>query len=175
MDLQKINWKLFIKTTNLPSHDFFKAFSKWIPDSSEVFVDVVDYAHMPEGPVIFLAGHHVDYSLDRTDGELGLLYSQKTPLPGSDAERLKLTLDQAIAAAKKLEGDPVFAGKLSFDRNKLQLVINDRAAAPNTPETFQKISALAESVLKSNGARCQHRNNPKLRFGINITLNNPWG
>src|SRR5690606_15524340 len=67
MNLQNIQWKLHLDESTVGNpHDWFKAFGTWIPDSPEVFVDVADYSHVQDGPVIFLSGHNECYSLDAT-------------------------------------------------------------------------------------------------------------
>ena len=64
-------------------------FHSWIQDQifAELLLDVADYRHVHHGPGLMLIGHEADYSLDQTDGVLGLRYNRKAPLPGTNLER----------------------------------------------------------------------------------------
>ena len=84
INLQNIQWKLHLDESAVGTpHEWFKAFAPWIPDSPEVFVDVADYAHVEDGPVVFLSGHNVCYSLDSAGRRHGLLYERRQPAEGT--------------------------------------------------------------------------------------------
>lgn len=172
--LQKIQWKIPIKNPNvIDAWDFFRAFSAWIPESPEIFVDVVDYRHVHDGPKIALIGHYADFFLDDSDGELGLVSSQKRSRGGDLDEILTLTLTTLKNAVDRLVRDPLFGGKLEFSRERLLFVANDRAIAPNTAKTFEHISApITKALQASFPARPaflrQASKNPAERFGIRV-------
>lgn len=179
MDLQKINWKLFLKNPEgAKAEDFFRVFNSWIPNSPEVFVDVVDYQHVPEGPVTLLAGYHLDYVLDRTDKRLGLLYNHKHIMDGSNEDKLKTSFQSFIKACKRLEQDPIFAGNLKFDHSEILFLINDRAIAPNTKETLAQIQPLLQStfkeILKGTDFSLHYEEMPKKRFQVSIKINSEF-
>jgi hypothetical protein len=149
-NLFKIQWKIPIANPDtIDPWDFFRAFSSWIPESPEIFIDVVDYRHVHDGPKIALIGHYADFFLDDSDGELGLVYSQKRRRGANFDENLKFALTALKTAADRLTNDPFFDGKLVFLRNKFLFVANDRAAAPNDESTFERLSAPLSHALES--------------------------
>ena len=90
MNLQFLNWKIFLDNpAEVESEEFFRVWNAWIPDSPEVFVDVADYAHVNDGPLIVLVGHYLNFSLDSGDRRLGLLYDYKQPMEGANDEKLR--------------------------------------------------------------------------------------
>lgn len=148
--LFKIQYKIPIANpSTIDPWDFFRAFSTWIPESPEIFVDVVDYRHVHDGPKIALIGHYADFFLDDSDGELGLVYSQKRQRGTTLEDNLKFTLTALKTATDRLMNDPLFGGKLVFSRDKLFFVANDRAIAPNNEATFEQLSAPLSIALKS--------------------------
>ncbi|MBI4412413.1 MAG: hypothetical protein HY541_08020 [Deltaproteobacteria bacterium] len=174
MNLQKINWKIYFKSAVAAKPDiFFKVFNTWIPDSPEIFVDVADYRHVHDGPLVLLAGHYVDYALDHTDRRLGFLSGQKGGIQGDLAERIQSSLLEFLKAAQRLEKDPAFGGKLDFATNELLFIANDRALAPNTSATFSEIKPILYKILsrifESKELNMEHLPNPKQRFSVKIT------
>ncbi len=52
-------------------------------------------------PGLMLIGHEADYSLDQTDGVLGLRYNRKAPLAGTNLDRLIQATRAALVAAQR--------------------------------------------------------------------------
>ena len=103
MDLQYLNWKLYLENpAEAEPDEWFKVFNGWIPDSPEIFIDVADYKHVQDGPVTVLVGHYVNLSLDAGGRTLGLLYDYKHPMAGSNEEKLKSSLLGLLRAALRL-------------------------------------------------------------------------
>jgi hypothetical protein len=98
-------------------------------------LDVADYRHVEAGPGVLLIGHQANYSVDHTDGRLGIRYNRKAAVEGSNQDRLKQAARAALAACQRLESEPSLSGKLRFNGRELELFINDRLLAPNQPET----------------------------------------
>ncbi len=130
-------------------------FHRWIRDNAweELLIDVADYRHIPEGPGVILIGHEANYSLDKRRGRLGLLYNRKAPLAGSVAEKLAQALRSAQAACRRLSEEPEWQGRLTFNPGQIEITINDRLLAPNTPENYNALKAAAETVLQSVGPK----------------------
>lgn len=172
MNLQKINWKFFIEN---PAPDLaqqcFRVFNTWIPESSEIFIDVADYSHVPAGPLTLLCGFQADVVLDAAGGKLGLLYNRKRPLGGDAAGNLRETFGSAVRAAQRLQDDASIPGGVKFSGGKILFFINDRALAPNTDATFQQVSPLLRQVLVPilGEIEFKHFNNPRERFAVEIT------
>ncbi len=174
MNLQQLNWKILLRNpeaTQTP--EWFKVFNTWIPDAPEVFIDVADYRHVGEGPVILLAGHKASYSLDSAGGKLGLLYDVRQPLEGENAAKLASTLKRLLEGALRLEGEATFAVKPSFDAASLKLVVNNRAIAPNTEEGFAELKAsaapLLDTLFGAGNYSVTRDLDPKQRLALNVT------
>lgn len=151
IQLQHINIKLYLNNTDTDVAEVIPVFHNWIQGQifDELLIDVADYRHVHHGPGLMLIGHEADYSLDQTDGTLGLLYNRKAPLSGTNLDRLTQATRAALVAAQKLEADPRLNGKLSFNGQDIQVIINDRLLAPNNEPT----RAAVEPDLKTFAAK----------------------
>ncbi len=148
MNLQNIQWKIHLADGSAPNvHEWFKALGTWIPDSPEVFVDVADYSHVQDGPVIFLSGHNVAYSLDGTGRRLGLLYERRQPAEGSNAEKLNESFTSTLQHAALLEADGTFKNKPKFLVGDVKFFVNNRGIAPNKDATFATLKPELEALL----------------------------
>lgn len=129
--------------------DAIPVFHRWIQKSAlpELLIDVADYQHVPAGPGILLVAHDAYYGLDEGKNRLGLLYTRRTQMEGSDEARLREALAAAGRACDLLEREPEFAGKLTFDRGQVEISVNDRLLAPNTEATEAALRPAVEAVL----------------------------
>jgi hypothetical protein len=125
-------------------------FHRWIQAGAlpELLIDVADYRHVPDGPGVILIGHEANYSLDCSNGRLGLLYNRKSICGNAFEERLSLAYERAHDAARRLEREPEFAGRLSFDAHRCEVLINDRRLAPNNAETWALVRPELESFFR---------------------------
>ena len=171
--IQHINVKFFVRNPgSIQLADAVGVFQSWIQNDriDDLLIDVADYRHVPEGPGVILVGHHAFYSLDEAEGRLGLLYNRRTIAEGGFGEQLT----QALAIAKKtcgmLVAENVFAGKLEFESNELQIIINDRHAAPNTDETLEALKADMTTALSKSlgegGYRFERAADSRDRFSV---------
>ena len=173
--MQHVNVKIFAKKADIDIADAIPVFHRWIQEGvcPELTIDVADYKHVPDGPGILLIGFEADYSLDETDGRLGLLYNRKQPVEGAAEQVLKQAFDSAVLGAKRLEEEPVFAGKLAFDTGDIEIILNDRLLSPNTDETWRRIEpvvrAFFDGVYGSNRYGIERRGEARNRFRVGIT------
>ena len=138
--IQHVRVKIFASEAAVDLGDAIPVFHRWIQDRvcPEMLIDVADYRHVPNGPGVMLIAHEANYSLDNTKGRLGLLYNRK--MAGGEAqENLRQAFDAAVAACRRLEQEPVFAGKLKFDAGDCEFSINDRLLAPNREDTYRAL------------------------------------
>jgi hypothetical protein len=173
MNLQQLNWKTHLSNAGITApSEWFKVFNTWIPDGPEVFIDVTDYRHVGEGPVILLAGHKANFSLDQTGMRMGLLYDMRQPLETSNADKLKSTLKRLLEGAARLEDDATFAERPVFDAGDLKLVVNNRAVAANTEANFSALkdeaTPLLDAVLGAGNYSVSRDLDPKQRLALNI-------
>lgn len=151
--VQHVNLKLFAGRP--PGDGLLDAaipvFHRWIQTGAmpELLIDVADYRHVPEGPGVILIGHEANYSLDCAHGRLGLLYNRKAVYGGSFAERLRLAYSRALEAARRLEQEPEFAGRLTFNARRCEVIVNDRLLAPNSPETWTALRPELEAFFRT--------------------------
>jgi hypothetical protein len=147
IELQHINIKLYLNNGDADLAPVIPVFHSWIQDQvfDELLIDVADYRHVHQGPGLMLIGHEADYSLDQTDGILGLRYSRKAPLPGTNQDRLTQATRAALIAAHKLGADPRLNGNLTFNGRDIQMTINDRILAPNDESTREALTPAIQS------------------------------
>jgi hypothetical protein len=148
IELQHVNIKLYLNNGDADLAPVIPIFHSWIQDQifDELLIDVADYRHVRHGPGLMLIGHDADYSLDQTDGILGLRYNRKTPLIGTNLARLFQASRAALVAVQRLEADTRVNGKLSFNGHDMQLIINDRLLAPNDKTTREVVESDVQTL-----------------------------
>ena len=169
VELQHINVKLLVEHPDkVDLQAVVPVFHSWIQGQifDELLLDVADYSHVPEGPGVVLIGHEADYALDNTDGRLGVRYSRKAPLAGSNRDRLVQATQAALKAARRLQQDL----KLHFKGRDIEIVVNDRLLAPNTDETRRAVEPDLRGFLGQLfiGAEysLEYRSEPRRLFGV---------
>lgn len=172
--MQHVNIKIFAVRSDIDLVDAIPVFHRWIQDkvAPELLIDVADYKHVPDGPGIMLIGHEADYSLDESGGRLGLLYNRKASVKGDSHAALQQAFDSALAAARRLESESVFAGTLSFDDGDVEVVINDRLIAPNTDATWEalrpELECFFSSLYGQGNFTIERRGEPRDRFTAGV-------
>jgi hypothetical protein len=174
MELQHVNAKIMVEgDLAVDPGRFIDVFHRWIREGviEGLLIDVADYRHVPDGPGVTLIGFDSDYSMDNAGGNWGVLYNRKSPLEGSNDDRLLGALKSAVQACKLLEAEFADDG-LKFSRQKFELFINDRALAPNTDETWDTCQPILQSFLKSalghDDFALQRESEPRRRFGVTV-------
>jgi hypothetical protein len=180
MELQHINVKLFVEgDMPIAAASLIEVFHRWIRESvlDGFLLDVADYRHVPAGPGVMLIGHDVDYSLDHAEERWGLLYNRKGAVEGSNEDRLGEAIGAAAHASRLLEEEFASEG-LKFSRNELQIIINDRALAPNTPETLAacqpEIEAFLTGLFGHSDFTLTAESEPRRRFGVTVKASTPF-
>lgn len=174
MELQHVNVKLFVDGSEETLEPLVPVFHRWIQEKAleELLLDVADYRHVYNGPGVMLIGHEANYSLDNTDGELGILYNRKTPLDGTNQDRLKQATRAALSVLQRLDAEPKLKGKIRFDGTRIQLIINDRFLAPNTAETRAaaepELKAFYKTLFGANEYTAAYEEDPRRRFGVTL-------
>ncbi len=138
VQLQHVNVKLLVEPASQEDLEpLIPIFHEWIEHQApgDLLLDIADYRHVPEGPVVALIGYEGDYSVDNTGSCLGIRYNRKSALDGSDMDRLKQAARAALEACRRLESDARLAGKLRFNGRDIEIFFNDRLLAPNSEHT----------------------------------------
>lgn len=180
IDLQHINVKLYFKDSGADLAPVIPIFHNWIQGQlfDELLLDVADYRHVHHGPGLMIIGHEADYSLDQTDGRLGLRYNRKSPAPGTNIERLTQATRAALLAAQLLEADTRLNGRLTFNGQDIQLIINDRLLAPNDEATREAvkpdIQTLAAKLFGPAGYSLSFDTDPRRLLSAAIHASHPF-
>jgi hypothetical protein len=168
--IQHVNLKIFVEDAGaFELADAIPVFHQWIRDSvcPEMLIDVADYRHVSAGPGVLLIGHEANYSFDDRESRLGLLYNRKAVLDGTFRSKLAQAHRAALEACDRLEQEAVFRGKLRFDRNTLEVFVNDRLLAPNSDETWQALRPELEKFF--SGFAIQRTGEPRDLFRVSVT------
>jgi hypothetical protein len=182
MEVQHVNVKVFVDgELRVDPARFIEVFHRWVRDQvlDELLIDVADYRHVPAGPTVLLVGLASDYSLDNTGNRYGLRYNRKWPLEGTNEDRIAQALCAAARVCRMLESELEADGPLRFSRHELELSINDRALAPNTPETYEACkpvfeSALAQTLCHNDFKLTHDLDDPRRRFTVSVQAAQPF-
>jgi hypothetical protein len=125
--------------------------------------------------VVVVVGVEADFALDNSGGAWGVLYRRKDVVNGTNAERLSQALGAATQVGASLEA--AFPG-LKFSRTEFELVVNDRAIAPNVAATYTAAVPEIEGALKGllghgDFKLARHDRNPRERFGVTVKSARP--
>ena len=168
--IQHVNLKIFIRDAGaVDLAEAVNVFHRWVRDKvcPEMLIDVADYRLVFAGPGVLLIGHEANYSFDNRENRLGLLYNRKAPLDGTFQSRLAQAHRAALEACDRLEREEEFRGKLNFDRNDMEVFVNDRLLAPNTEETWQV--AKPELAQSFPGFTIERRGESRDLFRVAVT------
>ncbi len=176
--MQHVNVKLLASDPRgVDLEPLIPVFHGWIRDRvfAELLLDVADYRHVPSGPGVMVIGHQANYSVDNTDGRLGVRYNRKAVLDGTNEDRLKQAAGAALTAFQRLESEPVLDGKLRFGGQEIELFINDRALAPNNDATRiaaqPELRAFFGKLFQGGDYSLMHETEPRRLFGVRVRTN----
>lgn len=176
MNLQHLSLKLYLAQP-VDLAPFVGVFNQWIQRQTtpqrvvpDLLLDVADYVHVPAGPGLLLIGHEATYSLDWIDKRLGLLYQRKAKVEGTNTDKLLQAAQSVLRAAQVLEQE----NQVVFDGREVQLIINDRLLAPNTPATREALtpdlSAFFIQLFGGQTVTTAFRADPRERFTVNAQV-----
>ena len=150
VELQHINVKLALRDPDeVDLNALIPVFHSWIQDQvcGELLLDVADYRHVPDGPGVVVIGHEADYSVDNSDGRLGLRYNRKAVIAGTNQDRLEQAVRSVIRAAQRLEEDVPEGKQLAINGQEIEIWINDRLLAPSREETRSALESELRTFL----------------------------
>ena len=124
-----------------------RTFHGWIEGkvTGELLVDIHDYTHVPDGPGVLLAGVDGNYSLGPAGEGTVLTYQRKRATTDDPGTLLRDALRKALTACRLLEEDDGLG--LRFRGGEVDVIVNDRLAAPNEEATLDAFRPLLEPVL----------------------------
>jgi len=155
------------------NHEFISVMQAWIRHKSlpGVLIDVVDYGHVKGGPGILIACHDENYSTDRADDRLGILYQRKTASNGTNVDKILSAVEVTRQAAGLLES----ALPIKFRHDRIDFWINDRLFAPNVDETFKRLQSdfenAGDKIFKGQKFSVERiMSDPRDRFGVRLHI-----
>jgi hypothetical protein len=180
-ELQHINVKLFLQNSkDVDLEPLIPIFQGWIQDQADgdLLLDIADYRHVEAGPGVVLIGHEGNYSVDYTDGRLGVRYNRKAGLSGTNQDRLAQATRAALTACQRLEEEPRLGGRLRFSGDEVEVFVNDRLIAPNRDSTREAFDADLQVFFKKLfGGRqystSYHRDTRRL-FSVSVKTSHPF-
>jgi len=175
MDFQHVNVKFLVKDPGaVDLEPLIPVFHRWIQGQvcEELLLDIADYRHVPEGPGIVLIGHQADYSVDNTNGRLGVRYNRKAPLAGTNQDRLKQAACSALKACQRLEAEAALDGKIRFNGQDVELFINDRLLAPNREDVRQvfhpEFKGLFDKLFRGSDCAMSYDADPRRLLALSV-------
>jgi hypothetical protein len=133
---QRLALKIYARSPRL-AHEQLEAavplFHRYIQQKRlpGLLLDVADYAHVPDGPGVILIGHDVDYGIDQSGAEVGLLVTLKRNRELALPELARVLFRTALTAATALEADGLAGFELDLARSEVR--VPDRLALANDP------------------------------------------
>ena len=152
-ELYRFGLKLFVEPgLSLNGGDYIPIFHRWIQTAAldRLLIDVADYTHLVGGPSVLLVGYEGNLSVDHADGRPGIVCTSKRPATaGSLPERIVGVAKTLFVAARLLESDPAFEGRLRFVPNELQFQANDRLLAPPGEDSDAALTPPLQVVMET--------------------------
>jgi hypothetical protein len=182
MQLQHVNVKLLVQNPGeVDLEALIPIFHNWIQEQPfpEKLLDVADYHHVPEGPGVVLIGFQGDYSVDNADNRLGVRYNRKSPLDGENGDRLRQAARAALTASQRLEADSRLSGKLRMNGQEIEIFVNDRLLAPNTPATREgsreEFDAFFQKLFGGGEYSLSYASDPRKLFSVTVKAARSYG
>ncbi len=149
-NLQRIDVKLLLDCPPDPDLDqFLVIFDRWrkADDHPADWVDLADYAHMPGGPGILIAGKRDTFSVNLNPPGPGLMTSVRRGLEGSLEDRFREALRRACEFNAAVMAEPEFPAEFSVREGAWEIYVNDRLEFPNTDPTDRMVRPAVAAAL----------------------------
>lgn len=176
-ELQRMSIKLFTnETTTVELQEFIPIFHQWIQENrirEHLLIDVADYSHVHNGPGILLITQEGNFSMDQSNGRLGLLYQRKQKLKGNLQSRILNCIQIASFVSHLLEDDENIKSKLQFNRNEFQFIANDRLLVPNTIDysnsILTQLKAVSTPLFETENIKMTPNSNTKECLAVSVS------
>lgn len=95
----------------------------------EIWIDVVDYRHVEDGPALLLVSHDAYFGIEHNARRSTVLYRRRRPHDGAVHERLREAADRLLRFAEYLQGEEALSGT-TWRSDRWILSLHDRLLAP---------------------------------------------
>src|SRR5260370_3403122 len=181
MELQHVNVKLLVRNPEeVDLEPLIPVFHGWIQNQvgEGLLLDVADYRHVDAGPGVVLIGHEGNYSVDNTDNRLVVRSNGKPCLDGNNQDRLKQAARAALTACQRLEADPRLGGELRFNRQEIEIFVNDRMVAPNCDATREAagpdFQIFFQNFFRGSKYSMSYGSDPRQLFTVSVRATHPF-
>ena len=172
LNLQRIDVKLLLDAPPNPNIDqFLVIFDRWrkVEDHPADWVDLADYAHMPSGPGILIAGKRDTFSVNLNPPGLGLLTSVRSGLDGSLEDRFREAVRRAREFNAAVMAEPEFPTEFATRQGAWEIYVNDRLAVPNTDQMDRLVRPAVAAALGVAPESLIRDTDPRKRLGYSTT------
>jgi len=149
-DLQRIELKMLVDGPDQPNLDsLLSVFDRWRKQDNapSEWIDLADYAHMPKGPGVLMAGKRENFGVNLIDPGPGIFFTGKKDYSGSTADRFVEAFRRCLTLAGALLAETEYPAAHSPRTGDWLVVVNDRLDFPNTAETDGEIRPGLEAAL----------------------------
>ena len=167
-DLQRIDVKLLLDTPPNPNIDqFLVIFDRWrkVEDHPADWVDLADYAHMPSGPGILIAGKRDTFSVNLNPPGIGLLTSVRGGLEGALEDRFREALRRGREFNAAVMSEPEFPTDFAVREGAWEIFVNDRLGFPNTDQMDRLVRPAVAAALEVSPEALTRNPDPRERLG----------
>ena len=171
--LQRIDVKLLLDAPPEPDLDpFLVIFHRWRQsnDHPADWVDLADYAHMPSGPGILIAGKSDTFSVNLNPPGPGLLTSVRRGLEGSLDDRFREAFRRARELNSTLLAEPEFPPEFRVREGAWEVFLNDRLGFPNSDESDTIVRPGLAAALGAAPESLKRHSDPHGRLGYSVRL-----
>ncbi len=171
-DLQRIDLKvLAIAPAKPPLDPILTIFDRWRKeeDAPSDWVDLADYAHMPQGPGVMMAGKRENFAVDTNEPGLGILLQTRKDLDGAVEQRFLEAFRRHLRLAARLAGEAEWPSEIKVDSSKWLITVNDRLHFPNNDESEHELKtglvAALDHIFGQNGYQLKRDEDQRHRYG----------
>lgn len=175
MDLQRIDLKVFLDApAGVKYEPVLTIFDRWRqqPDHPADWVDLADYGHMYQGPVMMMAGKRDRIAVDTNLPGAGILVQTQKGLSGSIGERFVEAFRRHFSMSVGLVAEPEFPAALSVRGGDWLVTINDRLQFPNNDATDQAVRpgvvAALDRLFGDTGYDLERDPDPQRRYAYRV-------
>ena len=171
--LQRIDVKLLLDAPPDPDLDpFLVIFHRWCQrrDHPADWVDLADYAHLPSGPGVLIAGKRDTFSLNLNPPGPGLLTSVRRGLEGSAEDRFREAFRRARELNSEVLSEPEFPSDFRVREGAWEVFLNDRLRFPNSDESDRIVRPGLAAALRIAPESLVRHSIPHGRLGYSVRV-----
>ena len=174
--LQRVDVKQMLDSPGDPDLDpFLVIFDRWRKqdDHPSDWVDLADYAHMPSGPGILIAGKRDTFAINLNPPGPGLLTSVRRGLEGSMEDRFREAFRRARELCTAVIAEPEFPRELRILDHSWEVFVNDRLRFPNNDEADRWVRPALAAALGLQPESLTRHGDPDARLGYSVKQGPP--